>query len=113
MIIFPLTFFDRAGHVGVITKINIEKGYVEIAEQNSDNRWEDPKEYSRRLVLIFDNLYTITNRRWNENVHCNIKENKLESEVLEWEKDNVIGWKRVGELLEAREAMEEMRSKGS
>lgn len=79
------------GHVAVIVGINLNKGYIEIAEQNYDNRkWENKKRFSRRIVIIWkDNTYTIRDINFKD-----FNANKsLESS------NRILGWVRA--LLES------------
>lgn len=44
------------GHVAVIVGVNLKAGYIEVAEQNYDNKiWESPKKYSRRIAIELKN----------------------------------------------------------
>lgn len=91
LIIFPISRGQLNGHAGIITCVNSELSYVEIAEQNTDNVWEDPKSFSRRLVMIhYDNFYTVTEMKWKVSVIDFIKKANLENEVVKREKDKVI-----------------------
>jgi len=51
------------GHVAVVVGVNLNVGYIDVAEQNYDNKkWESPYQYSRRIALEFKNdAYTVYN----------------------------------------------------
>ena len=72
------------GHVGVIVDVNIMRGYVDIAEQNYSNEiWENPKSYARRLILRHDNL------------HYTIVDHDFDPKLTQSVGGAIIGWKRV------------------
>jgi len=94
LIIFPRDGGAWFGHVAVITNVNLENNYYEIAEQNYDNRWEDPNSYSRRLLLIKQNdNYILTEFKWRKGL-LNIDNHQL-NELSKREISKVIGFKRI------------------
>ena len=96
LIIFPIRFMQKYGHVGIITDVNIDLGYVEISEQNFINYWEEPNSYSRRVILIkHQNLYTITEKRWKKSILEDLKSISVIEELIKREKSKIIGWKRI------------------
>jgi len=94
LIIFPKNSLAPCGHVAVITSVNLDLGFIEIAEQNYNGRWKEPNSYSRRLVILNClKQYTITQINWREDffdVNSPIINNLCSSEV-----EKVIGYKRV------------------
>ncbi len=73
------------GHVAVVVNVNLTAGYVDVAEENYENKmWEDPNNYSRRIKLeTKDEKYLISD------VHYQTK--TLDSKI----KHPIYGWKRV------------------
>ena len=89
LLIFAKTNDAPYGHVAVVAGVNVEKGYVEIAEQNINMAWEKPDLYSRRIAIFLKKgVYNVQETKWNERTvaFCQKKANE------------VIGWKRVGEF---------------
>jgi hypothetical protein len=89
--IYPVDKGTPWGHVAVMTNVNLDKGYIELSEQNFDRHpWKDVNSYSRRVLLLKnkDGLYTLTE------IEVYDKNNSIEFDY-ETEKKKVIGWKRV------------------
>ena len=103
LIIYP--FIEKEaphGHVAVIADLNLDKGYVDIAEQNYENFWVN-ENYSRRVVLLkceqgntYSNLvnYTLTEINWTPE-YINDLTGKQLKELCIKEKSKVIGFKRI------------------
>jgi CHAP domain len=90
LLIFHPTGSDPHGHVAVISSVNFEDGYVEIAEQNMNKLWENFDKFSRRIVMNKkDGKYFVEDIEWKVNDNKNNEKNKISS---------IIGWKRVGKL---------------
>ena len=72
------------GHVGVIVNVNTQLGYADIAEQNyTNNYWEDPQRYARRIILSTANRhYTLVDRDYNPQLHVSIN-------------GTITGWKHI------------------
>jgi len=88
LVIFLKTNEAPYGHVAVVAGVNLKKGYVEIAEQNINEPWENPSLYSRRIsIFAKKGMYYVQETLWNgKNIFSREKANE------------VIGWKRVGEF---------------
>lgn len=73
------------GHVAVIVGLNLNSGYVDVAEQNYDNKkWESPHKYSRRISLeLKNNEYTVYDIPF-----ITFNSSKVNSK----EKDMILGW---------------------
>lgn len=73
------------GHVAVIVNVNIEKGFVDLAEANyTNNYWEVKDQYARRIVLISKaNKYKIYDLGVNEFKETSNKE-KAAAVILGW-----------------------------
>ena len=97
ILIFPVAYKQNYGHVGIITGVNLEKGFVEVSEQNNDNKWESYYSYSRRLPLIkLNDLYYIIEYRWHEGFNERyLKSNQDINYALNRLKSTIIGWKRI------------------
>ena len=87
LLIFKKTKGSPYGHVAVITNVNLRERYIEICEENNNQKWIDPKAYSRRIVIEeYKGGYYV---RENEYFPY-----RLDSSIAE-SYSNVIGWKRV------------------
>ena len=74
-----------------VAGFDLKKGYVEMAEQNINTKWEKRNLYSRRITIFTKNgTYFVQDSAWNRNVKLNVFSQKKANEV--------IGWKRVGEF---------------
>ncbi|BBH54704.1 CHAP domain-containing protein [Fluviispira sanaruensis] len=75
------------GHVAIIVNIDKRKNYIDVAEENFQNKmWENYESYSRRIKIKFiDKKYFITDESYDKN--------------KKYTNDNVkiIGWKRLNE----------------
>jgi len=77
------------GHVAVVADLNIQKGFIAIAEQNINQIWENSKLYSRRLGLdLIDGNYYVSNSDYNSK---KIRSKKFNEDLY----NRVVGWKRV------------------
>jgi CHAP domain len=74
------------GHVAVVVGVNLNKGYIDVAEENYNNKpWVAPKEYARRLVVeLKDAKYTVYDINYSEFKPGN-KENQEKA-------DMILGW---------------------
>jgi len=91
LLIFAKTNEAPYGHVSVVAGIDLKKGYVEMAEQNINTKWEKRNLYSRRITIFTKNgTYFVQDSAWNKNVKLNVFSQEKANEV--------IGWKRVGEF---------------
>ena len=54
LLIYKRRFGMLAGHVAIITEVDVNRGVVRIAEQNEDD-WPWPGDYSRELKLEYEN----------------------------------------------------------
>lgn len=72
------------GHVAVVVGVNLNKGYIELAEQNYDNkRWGNPRRYARRISLTLkDGVYTV----------YDVKTNKFDPYKSYESTNKIIGW---------------------
>ena len=91
LLIFSKTSEAPFGHVAVVTGLDLEKGYVAIAEQNINTKWENPDAYSRRIAIFkINGKYFVQESAWNKKLCLNTFS---QDKVYE-----VIGWKRVGKF---------------
>ena len=69
LIISPRTEEIRTGHVAVVAGVNLEEGYVDLAEQNNENaHWRDPNSHARRVILLKqDDKYILTDMHIENN----------------------------------------------
>lgn len=87
LLIFKKTKDSPYGHVAVITNVNLSERYIEICEENNNQKWIDPKAYSRRIVIEeYKGGYYIRETEYFPY--------RLDSHIAE-SYSNVIGWKRV------------------
>ncbi len=103
LIIFPKRDDAPHGHVAVINKVDIEDGYIEIAEQNNDNKLWKYKDFSRRLAMHKDKneKYFIFDVEIElENSKNNIKYESFKEFTQTHDTKSVIGWKRIGKELQ-------------
>jgi len=96
LLIYPKAEDAPYGHVAVVTNVNLELGYVEIAEQNYYNKlWEEPESYARRVVLLKspENKYVVTEILWRS-------ESRYDdfNQLCIIESNSVIGFKRILEI---------------
>ena len=88
--------YSPYGHVAVITNFDIDSGFIEICEENNNQKWANPASYSRRIALWRkEGLWYITDTE-------KLKERDYLSSIIY---DDVIRWKRV--------IMEENQSKSN
>lgn len=86
LLIFKKTLMSPYGHVAVITNVNAPEGYIEICEENYNQKWDFPN-YSRRIILEKKNgRYYI-----KEQTYFPYRLDSHLGEIF----SNVIGWKRV------------------
>ena len=95
LIIYRKSEPNPDGHVGVIVNINLEKGYVDIAEQNYSSKMWKNKTYARRIVLLKkeNGNYEILDKDYEEGrfkYHTTTDDDKNE----------ILGWKRIGKSLD-------------
>lgn len=87
------------GHVAVIVNVNLDLGYVDIAEQNYTNDyWEDRNSYSRRIKLFksSEGKYYLTEIPYKDCESLTTDQCKQKEDP----KTNlVIGWKRIEEEI--------------
>ncbi|WP_186646526.1 CHAP domain-containing protein [Fluviispira vulneris] len=74
------------GHVAIIVNVDLENLFVDIAEENYQNKkWENTNLYSRRVILNHENnTYYITDLSYET------KEKYFKNDDV-----NIIGWKRL------------------
>jgi hypothetical protein len=84
LLIYDKTELFPYGHVAVITKSNISDKFIEVAEENYQNKiWEDVNSYSRKIKLLLkDNKFYVTDISY-------INNKKYSSD------SKIIGWKRL------------------
>ncbi|KAM3147481.1 hypothetical protein pb186bvf_000288 [Paramecium bursaria] len=85
LVIYHKSSEQRFGHVAVITNVNFNEMYFDIAEQNYEEEGWETQEYSRRLVLEKNqkNEYYLTNKRYGQPDNL-------------WDRyETFFGWKRV------------------
>lgn len=90
------------GHVAIIVDANLEKGYIDVAEQNNFNtKWEN-KNYSRRIKLFTktkDSIksFYLTELSYEEHYNKCQSSNDLRchSEYSATSDNLIIGWKRI------------------
>jgi hypothetical protein len=100
LIIFPIASDAPFGHVGVIVNVNLNDGYIDVAEQNYELKWQDAT-YSRRLLLLNcdkkegKKFYTLTDKIYMGNF---LKKATFNSSLCLSELKKVIGYKRIGNV---------------
>jgi glutathionylspermidine amidase/synthetase len=102
LIIFRNNSQNPHGHVAVIFDSDLEKGYIDVAEQNNFNTKWETKTYARRIKLFTKNKesnpqYYLTEVSYSEhNSKCSL-ENDFNCHLGNFEiNDNlIIGWKRI------------------
>ncbi len=74
------------GHVAVIVNVNIEKGYIDLAEANyTNNFWEVKDQYARRIVLEKkENKYTVYDLGVDEFKDAKSNKEKAAAVILGW-----------------------------
>lgn len=74
------------GHVAVVVAVNLNKGYIDIAEANYNNKpWAVPKKYARRLAVeLKDAKYTVYDINYLDFKSGN-KENQEKADII-------LGW---------------------
>jgi hypothetical protein len=70
------------GHVAVVVKVNLNRGYIDVAEQNYDNKkWESENSHSRRISLVFeDGKYTVLDipkKKFNNTSNTALERSKI------------------------------------
>jgi len=75
------------GHVAIVVNVNKENGYIDVAEQNYDNkRWPQNTNYSRRISMVYNKRnqeYLVYNEEWKSKT--NLSYNKFKSDLI-------LGW---------------------
>lgn len=90
VLIYKKTSDAPYGHVAIISKVSLKRGYVEICEQNY-SLWKKPSQYSRKLQLLFENgKHIIT-----EEPYIPFPYDKSNLFQTTSRPNNTIGWKRL------------------
>ena len=82
----PINPNFQYGHVAVVVGVNLNKGYIDVAEENYDNKpWSVPNKYARRLAIeLKEGKYTVYDINFLD-FKTGKKENLEKSEMI-------VGW---------------------